>query len=215
MFVNVVNGGNVDSFDYLLFPDQNPINQQWIYSQLNNFSNSLTDYGKQFMDSAKEVYEKINNADSIRMAKAAIRAAKGIFHPNAIIPLETIEDLRSAKPVMQRYIMAYPELRGLYHKQQCDGYSDSYVDIEPNNIGDKHYDYRRVMTGIIKDTVDKNGEYAWVATQYYDDGLFDESENQLTFIEKSDIIRTWDLISLFMMSKEDPTDVFGGKLAAI
>ena len=48
--------------------------------------------------------------------------------------------------------MAQPDIRSLYHKGHCDGYSDTYVDMEPGLVGEQHYDYRRVMDGVVEET---------------------------------------------------------------
>ena len=210
MQVGVIDSSSLDSFDYLLFPDQNPNNQTFIQQQLSNFSNTLTETGKRFMETTKAIYEKINDSNAIRMAKAAIRTAKGILHPNTIVHLDNLEYIRTAQPVMQRFIMAEPTIRQYYHEQKCDGYADTYVDIHPNKIGDDHYDYRRVMGGIIQDSVDENGDYEWVSKNYLDE--ITEGDRELSFDEKVDILKTWDIMKMFMEAGEDPTNVFGGKL---
>lgn len=212
MQVNVINTDSLQSFDYLLFPDQNPANQNFIYQQLNRFSDSLTDVGRQFVEASRAIYERVNDSNAIRAAKAAIRMAKGLFHPNAIVYLDNIDNIRSAQPVMQRYIMAEPTIRDLYHRQKCDGYYDSYVDNNPGTIGDNHYDYRRVMDGVIQETTDKDGNYNWVSKNYYEEIL--EGDRDLSFEEKVDIISTWDLVKMFVDAGNDPTNVFGGKLGA-
>jgi DNA-binding transcriptional LysR family regulator len=190
-----------------MYPDQNYANQQYISNQLSAFSQSLTDVGRKFLETSREIYEKINDAVAVRAAKAALRMSKGLFHPNAIVPLETLDELRSAQPVMQRYIMAEPMLRSLYHQQRIDGYSDTYQDIQPGIIGEDHYDYRRVMTGNIQEEV-RNGEEVWVARQYLDEIHPDDRE--LDIQERHLVISAWDLAKKFLQTKQDPTNIFGG-----
>lgn len=210
MQVGVINSSSLDSFDYLLFPDQNPNNQSFIQQQLNNFSNTLTETGKRFLETSKAIYEKINDSNAVRMAKAAIRTAKGLFHPNSVVYLDSLDNIRSAQPVMQRYIMAEPTIRQYFHDQKCDGFADTYVDMHPKDIGDTHYDYRRVMNGMIQDTVDEAGEYDWVSKNYYEDIL--TGDRELDFDEKCDVLSTWSIMKMFMDAGEDPTNIFGGKL---
>lgn len=209
MQVNVIQGGSVHSFDYLLFPEQNFANHQYIQNQFTTFSNTLTDIGRKFIESSKDLYEKVNDSNAVRLAKAALRNAKGLFQPDKIVSIDNVEDLRNAQPVMQRYIMAEPTIRELYHKQQCDGYSDTYADIEPDKIGDKHYDYRRVMTGIIVDEV-VDGEDSWVSRNYCDDLLGDDRD--LNFDEKIDILKTWDIIKMCVSNNQDPTSIYSNEL---
>lgn len=207
MAINVIHGGTVDSFDYLAFPMQNPNNQVYIQSQLANFSQSLTDIGRKFIETSQAIYEKVNDSNAMRIAKAAVRMAKGMFHPNEIVQLNTIEDFRFAQPMMQRFIMAEPSLRELYHRQQVDGYSDTYADVEPAFVGVDHYDYRRVTDGIIEDTVDENGEDTFICRNYFEDLRPDDKE--LTIEDKSAILSSWELIRMFTQAGKDPTDPFG------
>jgi len=208
--INVIQAPNPDSFNYLAFPDQNPDTARYIQNQLTNFSNTLTDVGLSFMNASQDIYKQINDSMSVRAAKAAVRRAKGMFHPNVIVYQDNIEDIRSSQPIMQRYNMAQPTVRELYHKQRCDGYSDTYRDMHPGDIKHDHYDYRRVMDGIIYDDVNDEGEYTWAVNTYAHDNIGDDVD--LTFDEKTDIISTWELIEMFMKEGEDPTDIYENKL---
>lgn len=205
MHVNVIEAG-VDSYDYLIYPEQNPINQTYIQNQLNNFSSTLTDVGMKFVEASRAIYEKINDSTAIRTARAAVRMAKGMFHPNMIVPLESIDDIRAAQPMMQRYIMADPTIRALYHNQQCDGYSDTYVDLEPGRIADNHYDYRRVMDAMVFDAEDADGDYEWRSKNYYEE--LAPGDRELTFQEKNDILTTWSVMDMFIEAGKDPSNIF-------
>lgn len=210
--INVIPTDYVESFNYLITPEQNPINSQYLHNQFQQMSDTLTGIGKKFIEASKQIYETVNNSDTIRMAKAAIRMAKGMFHPNTIISLETLDDLRAAQPVMQRWLMAEPTIRNIYHEQKCDGYSHNYVDVHPNDIGDNHYDYRRVMDGIIVEQTDEQGESTWSAKTYADD-LFEE-DRDLTIDEKANILQSWEIMRMFIKAGEDPTNIYGGEIGA-
>lgn len=211
MNIQVVPVNSIASFDYMLFPDQNPQNQLYIQQQLSQFSASLTDVGRKFVEASRAIYDKINDSNAIRLAKAAIRMTKGLFHPNSIVYLNTIEDIRNAQPVMQRYIMAEPTIREIYHQQRCDGYSDTYADIEPGSLRDDHYDYRRVMDHVIQDTVNSDGEYEWVAKSFLEE--LRPGDKDLTHDEKCDILSTWEVMQAFISAGKDPTNIFEGDLA--
>lgn len=207
--IQVIHGGNANSFDMLAFPTQNPVNANYIQNQLVNFSQSLTDIGRRFIETSQELYERVNDSNVMRTARAAIRVARGMFHPNQIVQLKTIDEVRFAQPIMQRYIMAEPNLRELYHKQQVDGYSDTYADIDRGNIGDQHYDYRRVMTGHVVDFVTEDGEDSWLVNTYSQDSLGDDTE--LAFEDKISIMNTWEIVEMFVKAGMDPSDPFSGK----
>lgn len=203
--INVIHGGG-NAFAALAYPEINPINFNYIEQQFSNFGQTLNEVGRAFFEGGKAIFEKIHNNDAVRAAKAAINAAKGAFKPNVIINLDTLEEIQQAKPVMQRWIMANPYVREIYHNQQCCGYDGSYVDMYPNDIGEAHYDYRRVMNGMVVE--DDEG---WYVTEYVEDLV--EGDRHLQFDEQCDILKTWDLAELFMRKKEDVTSQFGDKLS--
>jgi hypothetical protein len=208
MQINVIDVGNmgVNGFDYLIYPEQNPSTLQYLHNQLNNFSSGITDIGRQFLEQTKIAYNSINNSDVVRAAKAALRTAKGFFHPNTIRPLYNIDELQSASPVMQRWIMAEPTIRTMYHENKCDGFYDTYVDNQPTKIGNDHYDYRRVMDSIIVDTDD-----GWSVTNYAEDLL--DGDKELDFQDKAYILSTWDLMKMMLDAHdEDFTNPVGGTL---
>ncbi len=206
MAINVIQGGNVASFDMLAFPTQNPANNYYIQNQLNNISTTLTDIGRQFIEKSREIYDRVNDSDTLRIARAAIRAAQNLFHPNEIIRLQGFDELRFAQPVMQRYIMAEPVIRQKYLKQQIDGFSDTYVNVDGKDVYEEQYDYRRVMSGVIQDTVDTEGNAGWVCKHYLDENRGDDID--LTPVQKSNILATWEIARMFIDAGEDPTDPF-------
>jgi hypothetical protein len=205
MAINIINTDSVQSFDYLMFPEQTGIDNNYLQQQFSGLSNIVDDVSQKFINTAKSLYDRANNSDLVRSAKAAIMSAKNIFHPNVIYHLDNLEQLMSARVGNQRFIMAYPELREIYHEQKCDGYSDTYVDMEPNKIGKDHYDFRRVMTGVVVDTED-----GWVVNTYYEDLI--EGDKELDVNEKVNILLTWDSVYHAIMNKDDPTNVYGGKI---
>jgi hypothetical protein len=209
MQVNVLTAPDVSALDYLIYPEQNHMNQRFFYNQVNQMSNALTDVGRQFMEASKEIYNRINDSNTVRMAKAAVRVAKGMLHPNAVYPIYTLDDIQGAQPVMQRYIMACPEVRELYQNQTCDGYSNTYVDMHPGDIQQTHYDYRRVMTGLPIEKVE--GTETETYFRYYPDEAID-NERSLSSDEKFMIIDAWDIAKLFINEGKDPTSIFNNDI---
>ncbi len=208
--INVIHAPNVDTFDYLLFPEQHQNNQHYVQQQFQQFSQTLTDVGRKFMEGARDVFQRVCESDTARLARAAIRAAKGIFHPNHIMPLQNLDAFQSAQPVMQRYIMAQIDIRQMYHDNRCDGYSDSYVDLYPSKVGVDHYDYRRATNHMVQECV-VDGKASWSVTAYAEDLV--EGDRELGFDEKVCIQKTWDLVRMFVEAgNDDPTNSWGGKL---
>lgn len=201
----LMGGSNV--FDSLAYSKPHPSTQTFLQNQLSIGTNLLNDAGSKFMESAQNIFEKVSGSEAIRIAKAASRVVNNIWNTNQIRKLNTIGELQNAPQVMERYIMAEPTIRKLYHNQMCDGYSHSYVDLEPNKIGESHYDYRRVMNGIVVDTDDGG----WYANSYFDDMLPEDEE--LMMEEQVDIITAWEKVKEHIkIGKEDPTSKWNSDL---
>ena len=207
----------------MLYPDQHQNNQNFIQERIQQVSQQLgsvvSDFGTKFMERAKNLYEQAYNSQAVLAAKAAIRATKGLFHPNAIVQLDSVDELRFAQPVMHRYLMANPIVRQLYLEQRIDGYSDTYVNVHGKVIGNEHYDYRRVMDGMIVDhelqqmltgkAVDESAP-EWTATTYFEDLLQDDRE--LTAMEQTDMLNNYRLQAIAIQQLKDPTNLFGGDI---
>lgn len=197
-----------DVFNSILFGEQHPANINYFRNQLEKLNNIIptSEISAKVFSNVENLYNRFNSDEVNRLTKAALRGAAGLFLPNQIQYLNTIGNLQNAPVVMQRWIMANPIVREQYHKQKCEGYGDSYVDMEPNSIGIDHYDYRRVNTGIIKET-----ETGWMCTTHFDE--LKENDRPLDVLEKDDILNTWDIIEMFMRAKhEDPTSPWNNKL---
>lgn len=205
--MQIIQGGDLE-FDSLVYGDPHPSTIQYIQQNVaTGFQNLIGGIGDVLNNQLANFYENFNGESAIRAIKSFRRKVEGIFEQDVIKPLFSIEELQKATLVMQRFIMAQPDIRALYHQQRCDGYSSTYIDMQPDAIGDKHYDYRRVMDGL--GVVDD--EDALNFTYYYDD--VPDDEIQLTLLDKVDITSTWSRIKDFIdQGKDDPTSVFGDTL---
>lgn len=167
--------------------------------------NVYDDAANAFIARAETVFNKFNNSRAIELAKAAINQISGLFQQDIVRDIVRLQDFQIATPIMQRYIMAEPTIRQMYHKQMCDGYSDTYVDQYPDLIGENHPDWRRVMDGAY---VEKDNEYYFSC---YADNAPDQT--QLTSYDQMRIRRTWDnLKSLILSGTKDPTSAWNNDL---
>lgn len=202
----IIDGG-ADLFDALAYGKPHPGTQQFIQSQLESFSNSVTDAGQRFYNNAMNLYERFSGSSAMRYANAARRNIGSIWQSDEIRQLTTIGDLQQAPLTMQRWIMAEPTVRQLYQQQRVEGYVDSYVDTHQGNIGEDHYDYRRVMQGIVVDD-DKDD---WSATTYYDELLPEDQE--LLLEEQVDILVSWEsVVQKLREGRSDPTSRWNSDL---
>lgn len=204
---HVIAGGS-EMFDAAAYGNPNASIYQFIDHHARQISSNLTSAAQTFFQTTKDVYRKVDMSEAMRLARAVTRRVKSLWQPDGIYPLTEIGEFQNANLAMQRWIMAEPTVRTLFHKQLCDGYSDSYVDIYPGVVGDAHYDYRRVMDGVIV----PHEERGWDATTYMEDLIPDDVELDLS--EKVDIRASWEFIKThFSKREDDPTSKYNSKLS--
>lgn len=206
MQINVIHANNFEAFNQLLFQNQHPAHQSYFQEQVNRFSNTLSQAGREFMEAGKAIYEKIHDSSVIKAAQAALRMVKAVRHPDAIWAMTDIDEMRAAKPVMARWMMTMPELREMYHLGLAAGYGDSYTDREPGKVREAQQDYRILMNGIVINA--EEDKHAIV--RHYIEPIPDSEYLNVT--QQFDILRSHDIARMFMKELEDPSDIFGGKL---
>lgn len=120
----------------------------------------LTEQGRLHAQHAHRVFEEVSGWDVVRAARRAVAAAEGYVQSSQIALYETVEQFQMAPPRQQRWIMAHPETRRLFQAGRIDGYSESYVDIQPDAIGRDHYDYSLAIHGVTRgyEFVKEDGE---------------------------------------------------------
>lgn len=200
--------GAADAFDALVYAEHHPKTLAYLQNRIHEMSQNIVNVGKGFIEKAQAAFNHYNGSAAIRFAREVMQVTPGAgVDTNRVMNLWELESIQSASVIMQRWIMANPNLRKLYYKQQCDGYSDTYVDVHPTDIGDRHYDYRMVKNGIM----DFEEDGAWVIKQFLDPLV--EGDRPLDFLEKVDILRTWSATDLLLaLGGGDPTSNSGGSL---
>lgn len=204
--INVVYSDDPSVFDHALFPTQHVSNFHYVQQQLQSFSDLLTDTGRMFMQQYGNHYASINHSEIARKARKAASDAGQAFDASAIVALETVEQLQNAQYNMQRYIMANPMYRALFHSNRVEGYSDTYVDNAPNDIGESHLDYRRATTGLLVENDD-----GFRVRIFMDD--VDPEDPPLAHDQRINIARTWGAVEYNVEKGIDIGNKFGGEVA--
>lgn len=198
--------GAADAWSAAVYGETNPSTAAFLANQFNNFGNSITDAGKQFYQASLDAFNHFNGSEAMKFARRVISSINGAFDTPYIHEYSTLKEFQNSSTLMQRWVMANPTIRGLYHRQMCDGYSDTYHDVEPGLIGDRHYDYRRATQGLVK--FEEDG--GWKANIYFDDLKKDDRELMLE--EQIAISNSWLALEALTALGDDPTSPNGGKL---
>lgn len=185
--------------DHIMFPQVNINVQNWLHEQVYAPVQHLIGIGTELFNKAKVSYENLNDQMRLSNLRHALSNMNGVDDPNVIQSITNYDMICAANPATQRYIMANPWLREQYHLQRVDGYAGTYHDMQPDAVGKDHYDYRRVMDGVV--TVE-DGEM--VANEYIEvTAVF--NENPLDAIDKHNILSIWDMIASSAHTGRDPT----------
>lgn len=181
-------------FDILLYPQQHPNNAIWVQNNLQHVNFELTQAGAEHMAYLMQMNKQLNDESALRNARNVLREIQSIVVPNVIFPLLTPGHLQNAPPIMQRYIMACPEIRQEYQQGRLDWYNDTYVDDDPDTIGENHYDYRKAVSGIVQDD----------ASYMVDLEEMRPGDQELTLREQTDISVTWEFVKECLVQSYDP-----------
>ncbi|WDS62378.1 hypothetical protein [Pseudomonas phage D6] len=176
--------------------------QSWLGDRSDALRATISTAAQGFFNQAASLYTMISTSDAVQALRNLTVKAENAWQSNTITFLNSIEQIQAAPLIMQRYIMAQSDLRKMYLNGEVTGYGDSYENLHGDGVGAKHYDWRRVMDGIV--TVNDDG---YQFTQYVEDTRDDA---ELTVFEKVDILRTWNLIPDMLSAAEmDPTSPDG------
>lgn len=170
-------------------------------------SHYLNDRAREWASQATDAFARIDFDTVMKRAKRTLRELSNVFDTDSVRPLTTVTALQESPQCMMRWLMAEPTTRELYHGGGCAGYDELYVDVQPNSIGADHYDYRRVMDGVVQ--VQDNG--GWHSDSYFEN--YRDEDDELTDQERFDILRSWGVLkSAIEKGDEDPTSLYNGSL---
>lgn len=212
--ITVHNGGEEDLSAVMYgVPSYNTM--QYVDHLIENTQTRLSEHAINFREQFRETFDVVDIEKITRLASAAANMVGSIWTSDNIRTLTTIAQFQTAKFKMQRWVMANPTVRELYHDGQLDGYSKTYKDFEPGLVGNDHYDYRRVTEF---NYFPQPGEFnedgtPYVAAVSWDEDIYDPDNDVLTEAEKMDVYNSWNNINdLLDFGDSDPTSIYNASL---
>lgn len=176
--------------------------QEYIANSVGNYiqavGHNVTNIASDLMSRFNDIRSNLNT-QKIEMIRNRLNS---IWETDAIRRLDEPYKIITAPPTMYRWIMAEPTLRASYNRGGCSAFDGDYIDNRPGGVGPSHYDYRRVMDGVVA-----NGSY----TNYRERLI--TPDDILTITEKAAIKATWDVIKGYVDETNiDPTDPWNSTL---
>lgn len=157
----------------------------FLQQQFHDPSRAMVLADQSFFNRAQQMFDTNYGEEALNRLEAVRRSLRSVWDQDVIRPLFTKEDFQTARPSMQRWVMANPFVRKLYKEGRVEGYGETYIDHKKQGIGKDHYDYRLATSGFAT----FNDEDGWTATTYGDELL--EGDDRPTFLEQVDIFDTW------------------------
>lgn len=185
---------------------------KYLNEKMNQVASSLgqvPDAVKGMFQSLRTSFNQFFSDEAVERARKELSVQSLDINPAAIAALVELELLQKASISMQRWVMAEPTVRNMFHQQRLHGYNETYFDTDPGCVGDRHYDYRRAIDGLV---IEEDDDF--VCNIYADD--LREGDSHLNIQEQVRIQVTWESLRNHLAQKkkelEDPTNPNGGYL---
>ncbi len=196
-------GYGTDLMDIAAGGHLNDSTVQWINDRATQLRSTISSTANTFFEQARSMHQMISASDAMQALRNLTAKATSLWSSNQIHRIRTMEEMQTANPVNQRYLMAHIPVREMYLANSIEGYGDSYTNLHGTGLGNDHYDFRRVMNGIITPVVERSE-----VTQYHE--ILKEGDKELSLHEKVDIINNWNLLNNLLDEDElDPTSPIG------
>lgn len=173
------------ALDYVLYGDNSSMVSDYLQTQLAALPVAFNHFTQRVKDAMVTSYNHINDTFTKYGILSSLQTQGVQAVDNHYQVLTTFQELQQANPTMQRWVMAHPEVRQLYVDQNLDGYSESYQNVFGDEVGEKDYNYRQVMSGSFVDL--PNDEFKRVI--YHDDLM--SGDRAPDYYEKVVVRDTW------------------------
>lgn len=178
----------------------------WIQDRTQALMSTVSATTAGWFNKARTFYQTITETDAVQALRNLTAKADLSWKGNNVHLCTSIEQIQASNPVLQRYLMAEPNLRQLFLNQSCEGFAGVYNNVHGNAIGVNHYDYRRVTDGMLMVT---ESQVEW--NDFYEN--IPDNDKELELYEKADMIRNWNLVNIALDANEmDPSSPIGNLL---
>lgn len=204
---NFIDAPQSSTFHKGLFGSVSNASLAYLQNSIASLKNIGGELGTQLYQRSMATYEAINGAGAVMAAKAILEQSNAAINPDIIRPLSTVLDFQTAKPVMINWLMTDTRIRQAWLDGRINGWSDTYVDLEPGKIGEQMTMYRQLHQGVLKD----DPESSWVMNQYFEE--YPDNATRLDIRDLANIFSSQErMLDIIEQGGEDPSDEYGGNL---
>lgn len=181
------------SLSTFLYGDNSNMVTNYLHNQIANMPKAFNEYGERMWNTLRRSYDYVTDRTNRMRIQSELSNNNLQVTGNHFTTYYDLQQLKQANPVMQRWIMAHPVVKGYYDNQDLDGYSDTYTNFSGKGAGHEDYNYRRVMDGVVQ----FNEDHMRI-DHYYEDLL--PGDEELEWDQRLHILQTWDTMD-FILSR--------------
>lgn len=203
----IVTDGGSEEFDALVFSSPSRTIQNALETRNSGALSRIKEGARTLYNRTSKLISKLD-VDRINRISSRLHRRTNFINQDIVTRLLDIEQVQEASPVMRRWVMANPTVRNRVYEGTLSGYDGEYIDEYPGKIGEEHYDYRRVMDGVVTPVDDVYMD----STTYYEE-IHDIDHDELSFSQQCDIMDTWITVEdLLVNADTDPTSLFNASI---
>ena len=174
---------------------QDPSLTQYLADQYNTFKTMVGNTGSAIANSMQNVYDYYNNSSVIEgVRNLIVGSAMGDDTVHCI----QNRNRGNTSMKMRSYLMSNPTIYGMYMREEIWGWGGDFQQPEDLETT-RHWDdrYLEVVDGVLQFEEDDSGYMEYVST---------ENEHNLTLLEKSTIIDSWEYATEAALAGDDVTE---------
>ena len=108
-----------DAFNAFVYPEKHPSGIQYLKEQFNNFTGVLTNTANDFIQASRQQVEKFTSHAAMDFARNVLKSfvSNNTVTTDRVMTLFEVNQFQGAGVQMQRWVMANPVVREMYHAQ--------------------------------------------------------------------------------------------------
>jgi len=205
MAANIIYMDDISKASSALFHAPTEAMRDYYASAINAYERVADSTVSENLIAVKSKFNELFSSNNLKYISNLKNRVMGVWNPNEIGYLSDINSIQQAPDVMKRWVMTHPYIRERHLNDGITAYGHSYKEIHQMGVSNEHYDYRRVMDGVIHTSDDGETSYS----VFYENV---EEVDILSIANKCSIIGTWGVIDKHIESGDnaDLTDQWGG-----
>jgi len=123
--------------DYVLYGDKSGVISNYLYNQMQAIPQVFNEFSQRVYNGLQSSYNFVTDKLTQYGIMNQIKSNGVSIIDNYYDNIQSFTDAQNANMLMQRWIMANPNVRQLYLDQNLDGYSATYCNVFGKDVGEQ------------------------------------------------------------------------------